>query len=178
VAALAFHAEGLTNGSGGPMTCANQQPSPTEAAERAERMLRVQEAMHSLDPVDREVLALRHLEQLSHAEAAHVSGISPGRCGTSARWSGSRTHRRRCPVAGRAPDDVHRIQDPRLRPAPCYGRRILSRPSRSAPTLRAAAADEEGAKHYHDALWNLDRAGRAATTIPRRPLIFAIGHLD
>ena len=50
--------------------------SPTQAAERAERMLRVQEALNSLDPIDREMLALRHFEQLSRIEAAQVLGIS------------------------------------------------------------------------------------------------------
>jgi RNA polymerase sigma-70 factor (ECF subfamily) len=50
--------------------------SPTQAAQRAERMLRVQEALNSLDPIDREVLALRHFEQLGRAEAAQVLGIS------------------------------------------------------------------------------------------------------
>jgi RNA polymerase sigma-70 factor (ECF subfamily) len=50
--------------------------SPTQAAQRAERLLRVQEAMNSLEPVDREALALRHFEQLSRAEAAQVLGIS------------------------------------------------------------------------------------------------------
>jgi RNA polymerase sigma-70 factor (ECF subfamily) len=53
-----------------------RQTSPTQAAQRAERMLRVQEALNSLDPIDREVLALRHFEQLSRAEAALVLGIS------------------------------------------------------------------------------------------------------
>jgi RNA polymerase sigma-70 factor (ECF subfamily) len=53
-----------------------QLTSPTQAAERAERMLRVQEALNSLDPIDREMLALRHFEQLSRAEAALVLGIS------------------------------------------------------------------------------------------------------
>jgi RNA polymerase sigma-70 factor (ECF subfamily) len=51
--------------------------SPTQAAQRAERMLRVQEALNTLDPIDREVLALRHFEQLSRAETAEVLGISP-----------------------------------------------------------------------------------------------------
>jgi RNA polymerase sigma-70 factor (ECF subfamily) len=53
-----------------------QQTSPTETAQRVERMLRVQEALNCLDPLDREVLALRHFEQLSRAEAALVLGIS------------------------------------------------------------------------------------------------------
>jgi RNA polymerase sigma-70 factor (ECF subfamily) len=49
---------------------------PTQAAQRAERMLRVQEALNSLDPIDREVLALRHFEQLGRAEAAQVLEIT------------------------------------------------------------------------------------------------------
>ena len=51
--------------------------SPTQAAQRAERLLQVQEASNTLDPIDREVLALRHFEQLSRAETAEVLGISP-----------------------------------------------------------------------------------------------------
>jgi RNA polymerase sigma-70 factor (ECF subfamily) len=54
-----------------------QLTSPTQAAQRAERILRVQAALNSLDPIDREVLALRHFEQLGRAEAALVLGISP-----------------------------------------------------------------------------------------------------
>jgi RNA polymerase sigma-70 factor (ECF subfamily) len=53
-----------------------RQTSPTQAAQRAERMLRVQEALNSLDPLDCEVLALRHFEQLGRAEAAQVLGIT------------------------------------------------------------------------------------------------------
>jgi RNA polymerase sigma-70 factor, ECF subfamily len=44
--------------------------SPTQAAVRAERMLRLQEALNSLDPMDREVLSLRHFEEMSLAETA------------------------------------------------------------------------------------------------------------
>ena len=54
-----------------------QHTSPTQAAQRAERLLRVQEALNSLDPIDREMLALRHFEQLGRADAAQVLGISP-----------------------------------------------------------------------------------------------------
>jgi RNA polymerase sigma-70 factor (ECF subfamily) len=49
--------------------------SPTQAAVRAERALRMQEALNSLDPVDREILSLRHFEELTAAEAAQVLGI-------------------------------------------------------------------------------------------------------
>jgi RNA polymerase sigma-70 factor, ECF subfamily len=49
--------------------------SPTQAAVRAERILRMQEALNTLDPVDREIVSLRHFEELSAAEAAQVLGI-------------------------------------------------------------------------------------------------------
>lgn len=50
--------------------------SPTQAVVRAERLLRIQEGLNTLDPIDREVLALRHFEQLNRAETAQVLGIS------------------------------------------------------------------------------------------------------
>jgi RNA polymerase sigma-70 factor (ECF subfamily) len=50
--------------------------SPSQAAVRAERLLRLQEAINSLEAIDREVLALRHFEQLSRAEAAQALGVS------------------------------------------------------------------------------------------------------
>src|SRR5947209_8817170 len=48
---------------------------PSEVAVRAEMKLRLQEALNSMDALDREVLALRHFEQLSNAETARVLGI-------------------------------------------------------------------------------------------------------
>jgi RNA polymerase sigma-70 factor (ECF subfamily) len=49
--------------------------SPTQAAVRAERMMRLQEALNTLDPMDREVLSLRHFEEMSLAETALSLGI-------------------------------------------------------------------------------------------------------
>jgi RNA polymerase sigma-70 factor, ECF subfamily len=49
--------------------------SPTQAAVRAERMMRLQEALNTLDSMDREVLSLRHFEELSLAETAQSLGI-------------------------------------------------------------------------------------------------------
>jgi RNA polymerase sigma-70 factor (ECF subfamily) len=49
--------------------------SPTQAAVRAERILRLQEALNTLDPMDREVLSLRHFEELTAAETARVLDI-------------------------------------------------------------------------------------------------------
>src|SRR6266436_1934951 len=51
--------------------------SASHAAMRVELKLRVQEALNSMDPHDREVLILRHFEELSNAEAAQVLGIKP-----------------------------------------------------------------------------------------------------
>src|SRR5438876_6324502 len=42
--------------------------SPTQAAVRAERMLRLQEALNTLGAMDRAVLSLRHFEELTLAE--------------------------------------------------------------------------------------------------------------
>lgn len=49
----------------------------SHAAMRVELKLRVQEALNSMDPHDREVLILRHFEELSNAEAAQVLEIKP-----------------------------------------------------------------------------------------------------
>jgi RNA polymerase sigma-70 factor (ECF subfamily) len=54
---------------------------PSEAAMRAEAKVRLQEALNDMDPVDREILALRHIEQLTNAEAARVLGIKEGAAG-------------------------------------------------------------------------------------------------
>jgi RNA polymerase sigma-70 factor, ECF subfamily len=49
--------------------------TPSRAAMQAERKIRLQEALNSLDPIDREVLVLRHFEELSNTEAAAVLGL-------------------------------------------------------------------------------------------------------
>ena len=49
--------------------------SVSKAAIRAEHKLIVQEALNGMDPIDREVLALRHFEHLSNDETALVLGL-------------------------------------------------------------------------------------------------------
>jgi RNA polymerase sigma-70 factor (ECF subfamily) len=49
---------------------------PSDAAARDERKQRVREALEALDPADREILVLRHFEELTAAEAAQVLGIA------------------------------------------------------------------------------------------------------
>jgi RNA polymerase sigma-70 factor (ECF subfamily) len=46
------------------------------AAIRAERQLQLQAVLNGMDPMDREILALRHFEELSNGEAADVLGLS------------------------------------------------------------------------------------------------------
>jgi RNA polymerase sigma-70 factor (ECF subfamily) len=50
--------------------------SASRAMERAENQILVQEALNSMDPIDREILVLRHFEILSNSESAHVLGLS------------------------------------------------------------------------------------------------------
>ena len=50
--------------------------SPSRAVIRAETRVRVQEALNSMDPTDREVLALRHFELLTNGEVAQVLGLT------------------------------------------------------------------------------------------------------
>ena len=48
---------------------------PSEEIQKAEQCLLLQEALNRMDPVDREVLALRHFEQLSNGEIAQVLNL-------------------------------------------------------------------------------------------------------
>ena len=50
--------------------------TPTQAAVRAEMKVQLEDALNSMDAIDREVLALRHFEQLTNAEASRVLGIN------------------------------------------------------------------------------------------------------
>jgi RNA polymerase sigma-70 factor (ECF subfamily) len=50
--------------------------SPTLAARRSELQLRLQEILNAMDPIDREIITLRHFEDLNNNETAQVLGIS------------------------------------------------------------------------------------------------------
>src|SRR6516162_8406117 len=56
--------------------------TPSQAAIKAEIRLVVQEALNGMDPIDREVLALKHFEQLSTTEIAEVLGLSKAGAGS------------------------------------------------------------------------------------------------
>ena len=49
--------------------------SPSGAAARADMLSLVQTAIEQMDPIDREVLALRHFEELTNSEVAEALGI-------------------------------------------------------------------------------------------------------
>jgi RNA polymerase sigma-70 factor (ECF subfamily) len=50
--------------------------SASQAAVRAERQLQLQAALNGMDAMDREIIALRHFEELGNGEAAQVLGLS------------------------------------------------------------------------------------------------------
>jgi RNA polymerase sigma-70 factor (ECF subfamily) len=50
--------------------------SPSQAAIRRELQEQLRRALEEMDPLDREVLALRHFEELGNGEVAEVLGIS------------------------------------------------------------------------------------------------------
>ena len=50
--------------------------SPTLAARRAEMHQPLQDTLNGMDQIDREVLTLRHFEELSNSEVADLLGLS------------------------------------------------------------------------------------------------------
>jgi RNA polymerase sigma-70 factor (ECF subfamily) len=49
--------------------------TPSRAAICAEIQIKIQEALNAMEPIDREILALRHFEELNNNETAAVLGI-------------------------------------------------------------------------------------------------------
>jgi RNA polymerase sigma-70 factor (ECF subfamily) len=50
--------------------------SPSQAAAQAELSAMIEKALEGMDPIDREVLAMRHFEELSNNEVAQILGIA------------------------------------------------------------------------------------------------------
>jgi RNA polymerase sigma-70 factor (ECF subfamily) len=74
---LAHNAPG-TGGDTSAALCAHLTAGltrPSVAAQRGEVTMHLAKALDEINPVDREVLAMRHFEQLTNAEAAQVLGI-------------------------------------------------------------------------------------------------------
>jgi len=49
--------------------------SPSQLAMQVELVAQIEDSLESLDPIDREVLALRHFEELRNSEVAEVLGL-------------------------------------------------------------------------------------------------------
>ena len=118
-----------------------------------------------MDPIDREVLVLRHFEQLSNAEAAQVLGLS--KTAASQRYvrrlqrlkqvlAGSPGCVERLNGPGRASRSAHRDATPDSGPRPG---RALPRSSSAPPARRAADVEEYAGRHP-------ELAGRSATLFP------------
>jgi len=77
--------------------------SPSRAAARADVLSLVQTAIERMDPIDREVLALRHFEELTNSEVAETLGIEQK--AASIRYI--RALRRLKDILGQVPDLGH-----------------------------------------------------------------------
>ena len=55
----------------------SQLTSPSVAARRHELTIKMKECLERLDPADREIISLRHFEQLTNREAAEELGVAP-----------------------------------------------------------------------------------------------------
>jgi RNA polymerase sigma-70 factor (ECF subfamily) len=51
--------------------------SPSGAFARAERIAKMETALNQMEDIDREVIALRHFEELTNVETAEVLGLTP-----------------------------------------------------------------------------------------------------
>jgi RNA polymerase sigma-70 factor (ECF subfamily) len=80
---VALHRGGLPQTSSAALAAQllGRDTAPSAAAVRAELKVRLQEVLNNMEPMDREILALRHFEQLSTAEAAQVLGIKEAAAG-------------------------------------------------------------------------------------------------
>jgi len=74
---LAQPAVGLTTSMSLVAMLVGDQSSPSQAALREERRTLLEQAIEQMDPIDREVLALRHFEELSNGEVAEILGLQP-----------------------------------------------------------------------------------------------------
>jgi RNA polymerase sigma-70 factor (ECF subfamily) len=70
--------EGAAADESGEWELADPGPGPGQPAERSERADLLRAAFQTLSPKDREILALRHFEELSYAELAEALGIKIG----------------------------------------------------------------------------------------------------
>jgi RNA polymerase sigma-70 factor (ECF subfamily) len=76
--------------------------SPSNAAMRAERKIRLQMTLNRIDPLDREILVLRHYEQMTNGVAAAALGLE--KSATSKRYT--RALQRLKEILARLPGEI------------------------------------------------------------------------
>ena len=108
--------------------------TPSRAAMRAEIQIKIQDALNAMDPIDREILALRHFEELTNSETAAVLGFTkpPPATVTSGRYGGSKRSWLPCSdwvTARKPPDHFGEFEESE--------RRTMSRIDRRPQSLRA-----------------------------------------
>ena len=74
---VSIHAKALSDSTSVSLAAQllGQITSPSHAAMRVELGSQLEEALDQMNPIDREVLALRHFEELTNSEVAEVLGI-------------------------------------------------------------------------------------------------------
>lgn len=55
---------------------AGQMTSPSQAISKLEEMEKIRKILDAMDPIDREVIALRHFEQMTNNQVAEALGLS------------------------------------------------------------------------------------------------------
>jgi RNA polymerase sigma-70 factor (ECF subfamily) len=75
---VSIHQRGLPHASSASLAAMllGRLTSPTLAARRVEMQKKIQDALDGMDSIDREIITLRHFEELSNVEAAKVLGLS------------------------------------------------------------------------------------------------------
>jgi RNA polymerase sigma-70 factor (ECF subfamily) len=56
--------------------------TPSQAAQRAELQVRLQEVLNAMEPIDREVLTMRHFEELNNSEVSEILGLQKSTAST------------------------------------------------------------------------------------------------
>src|SRR5205085_2685344 len=72
---LGHHAHPLVSSESLAAQLVGRHSSPSQAAMRAEMQSRLHAALETMNPIDREILSLRHFEQLTNSETAQVLGL-------------------------------------------------------------------------------------------------------
>ncbi|MCA9009811.1 MAG: sigma-70 family RNA polymerase sigma factor [Planctomycetaceae bacterium] len=74
-----FSSTGTSNGTSLSIAhfLVGQLTSPSQIVAQAEEMQWLEQALNSMNEVDREVLALRHFEQLGNSQVAEILGLTP-----------------------------------------------------------------------------------------------------